>query len=202
MILADGHAAIAQCDSCGDRAEAIEERNRRTGALTAAFLPEGWQLDKVEGEPVHRCALCVAASEKPFEDRREAFEARLEQLGAALTVDIAASLGVPIALARRWAGEWRSVQADQLGHILQRDRHGAARPGAGAVVLQADDVGDVAGARVGQLGLPHAVDARERGQRGRLDQGGDHHINSNGNRGRWHGAMMRDQGGASNRGKK
>lgn len=114
-----GDPAIAVCDSCGDEAEAVETRNPRTGALTAAFLPEGWQLDRIDGDHVHRCTLCVEASVKPFEDRRDAFDARLDQLGAGLTADIAASLGVPIALGRRWAGEWRSRQFGEASGLAQ-----------------------------------------------------------------------------------
>jgi hypothetical protein len=47
--------------------------------------------------------------------RKEILISRLDQLGTALLADIAASLGVPMPLARRWAGEWRLEQARQLG---------------------------------------------------------------------------------------
>ena len=205
MIIAHGHSAIAQCDSCGDRAEAHEERNRKTGALTAAFLPAGWQLEKVEGEPVHRCAECVAASEQPFADRREAFEARLEQLGAGLTVDIAKSLGVPIALGRRWADEWRSGQFQvRTGQhqVGDADADDAADAGPLMHVLHAGRPLDDRAVPVERLALRHAGDARQGGQRGRLhldigDQG-----DAKRNRGRWHAASMRDQRASSNRGKK
>lgn len=119
MILADGHGCRIECDSCGAVGEGIDARNPRSGTLTAAFLPMGWAFDVVEGEHVHRCGTCVAAAVEPFADRREAFEARLEQLGTALTVDISASLGVPIALGRRWAGEWRNRQFS----VADRGRH-------------------------------------------------------------------------------
>lgn len=105
-----GEPAVAVCDSCGEEADAVETRNQKTGALTAAFLPEGWKFDVVDGEHVHRCATCFAAAVAPFEDRREAFEARLDHLGKGLIVDIAESLGVPIGIGRRWAAEWENQQ--------------------------------------------------------------------------------------------
>lgn len=118
MIIADGHIAMAECDSCGDRAEAIEVRKPKTGALSAAFLPEGWTLDRIPGslsgagapEIFHRCAACTAASAEPFADRREAFDARLDHHGTNLLPMIAASLSLPESLARRWAAEWEQQQ--------------------------------------------------------------------------------------------
>ncbi len=120
MILADGHSVIAQCDGCGAVDEAVETRNRRTGSLTAAFLPKGWKFDVLDGEHIHRCGLCFAVAVEPFADRRAAFEARLDHLGAGLTVDIAVSLGVPIGLGRRWAGEWRSRQFGEAAGFSNR----------------------------------------------------------------------------------
>lgn len=107
-MIRTGHPSIAICDSCGLEGEVVEARNPKRGTLTAAFLPKAWRLDRIGTDIIHRCGECVAASERPFEDRRDAFEARLEQLGTALTVDIASSLGVPLSLGRRWAAEWQA----------------------------------------------------------------------------------------------
>lgn len=109
MIIA-GNPAIAVCDGCGVEGEAYEARNPRTGTLTAAFLPKGWKLDRVEGEDVHRCADCAAGAVDPFGERREAFEARLDHLGPGLVTDISISLGVPVGIGRRWAAEWQAKQ--------------------------------------------------------------------------------------------
>lgn len=117
MIIA-GDPSMAECDSCGDRAEAIEVRKPKTGALSAAFLPEGWTLDKIEREIFHRCPACSAASVQPFADRRDAFDARLDHHGTSLLPVIAAGLGLPESLARRWAAEW---QADQFGAVEPLD---------------------------------------------------------------------------------
>lgn len=105
--------AIAECDGCGARDEAIEERNRKTQALTWAALPKGWRLDRVEGEEVHRCGDCVAAAVEPFGDRREAFAARLEDLGMGLVADISVSVGVPIGIGRSWAAAWQSKERER-----------------------------------------------------------------------------------------
>lgn len=110
-----GFPSIAVCDACGAEAEAIEQRNPRTDALSRADLPKGWKFDVLDGEHIHRCGLCFAAAVEPFADRRAAFEARLDHLGTGLTVDIAASLGVPVGLGRRWAGEWKSRQFGEVG---------------------------------------------------------------------------------------
>ena len=109
MIL-NGHPSKAICDGCGAEGEPFEARNRKTGALTAAFLPRGWKYDRIDGEDVHRCAGCVASDAEAFGDRREAFEARLENFGIGMVADIAASLGVPAGIGRRWAAEWDSTQ--------------------------------------------------------------------------------------------
>lgn len=105
--------AIAECDGCGARDEAIEERNRKTQALTWAALPLGWKWDRVEGEDVHRCAECAAGAVDPFGDRRAAFAARLEDLGMGLVADISVSLGVPIGIGRAWAAEWQSKERER-----------------------------------------------------------------------------------------
>lgn len=105
-----GTPTMAQCDGCGEEAEAEEARNPRTGTLSWAFLPMGWKLDRIEGEEVHRCGSCVEGAVDPFGDRRAAFEARMEHLGPGLTADIAVSLGVPIGIGRRWAAEYQAKQ--------------------------------------------------------------------------------------------
>lgn len=203
-MIRPGNPAMAVCDDCGDEAEAHEERNRRTGTLTAGFLPKGWKVDRVEGEPVHRCPLCVASSEEPFGDRREAFEARLDQLGTALLADIALSLGLPFALAQRWAGEWRSAQFRQwpaFGEIGCGDGDESAGRRAGAEVLRAGGMLDPV-ALGEQPALRQAGGAGEQRERLRLDRDAGAQRNHERNRGRWHGATMREQRGPGNRGKK
>jgi hypothetical protein len=100
---------MAICDGCGASGEAEECRSPR-GTLSWAFLPLGWSLVGRDAPGVHLCGACVASSVEPFGDRREAFEARFEQLGPGLVADIAASLGLPGDIARRWAGEFREKQ--------------------------------------------------------------------------------------------
>lgn len=101
-----GEMAVAVCDGCGEEGEAYEARNPRTGTLSWGFLPSGWKYDRIEGEDVHRCAECAAGAVDPFGERREAFEARLEQLGGGLVADISMSLSIPDGIGRRWAAEW------------------------------------------------------------------------------------------------
>lgn len=105
-----GTPTIAECDSCGVEAEAVEARNPRTDTVSWGFLPAGWKFDLIDGDHVHRCGACFAAAVAPFADRRAAFEARLDHLGRGLLVDIAHSLGVPLGIARRWTAEWVVAQ--------------------------------------------------------------------------------------------
>jgi hypothetical protein len=198
-----GDPAVAICDSCGEEAEAVETRNRKTGALTAAFLPKGWKLDRVEGEVIHRCGACVAAAEKPFEDRREAFDARLDQLGTSLLADIALSLGVPIALARRWAGEWRLAQLRQLGQLGEISPGQDDDPAGGRAVPGVLETGSPLYAQtvaVGDLVKRDAAEPGEGGLGGAIELHGGNQGHGN-RRGSGHRATMRVRACFRNRGK-
>ncbi|MHA3791475.1 hypothetical protein [Sphingomonas sp. YL-JM2C] len=118
VMIITGNPTMAECDGCGEREEAEEARNPRTGTLSWGFLPAGWKYDRVPdgeggGEDVHRCATCAAGAVDPFGDRRAAFVARLDHLGAGLAADISVSLGVPIGIGRRWAAEWQAKQQER-----------------------------------------------------------------------------------------
>ncbi len=102
--------SIAICDACGDEGETIETRNHKSGALTAAFLPEHWQTFRVDRELLHICGACVPANGDLFGDRRDAFDARLDHLGPAMLAPIAASLGLPDSIAARWCAAWKEQQ--------------------------------------------------------------------------------------------
>lgn len=109
MIL-HGFPCIARCDGCGVEGETVEHRNSRSGTLSRADLPFGWQLVVVGREHRHVCPECQGADGEPYGDRREAFDARLDHHGTSLLPVIAESLGLPIEIARRWAAEWSAAQ--------------------------------------------------------------------------------------------
>jgi hypothetical protein len=100
------------CGCCPAVGDATELR-MPSGQLRYGFLPAGWIEVRRPHGPERLCSACAARIADAYDDRRPAIEARIARHGADALPEIAALVGVPIDLARRWCAAWGQQQQQE-----------------------------------------------------------------------------------------